>query len=568
MKGAKALYQLLKGYGVKYLFGMDSPESLYKELNRDDIRPITVHDERTAAHMADGYARVTYRPGICTAIHGPGVTNLITGLAEAYVSCIPVIGLVSAVDLELVGKHAIQELDQVSLLKPVTKWVTRVETPDQVPEMLRKAFRIATTGKPGPVVLNLTYNALKNEIEKKTSVNLKAELEFGSVPAIRIAAEPDRISKAANLLLKAQKPCVVAGGGVIQSQAWTELIELAETIAMPVATTMLGKGAIPDTHYLAVGVMGTYTSGTTGRGQVANKIVAESDVVLFIGTQTDQVDTTNWTIPSHDSTIIHIDIDPEEIGRNYTTTLGIVADAKIALAQLVAIIKERLPKQRKKTTRTKKIAQLTQEWREFIASESNSTTTPINPQRLMKELQTFIDSDTIVVTDASYSSLWVLSHIEFANPGRRFIGPRGLGIIGPGLPLALGAKLAAPTKPVICITGDGGFGYSYSDLETAARYEIPVTVIVLNNRMLGFQKHYERTFYEKAVECDFLDINFGQLAETLKCSGQRIKTPDEITPALKAAMKNNRPSVIDVIIDPDVPGPISYFDSMREDKTK
>ena len=563
LKGAEALYRLLREYGVKYLFGMDSPESLYQAVQRDEMHPITVHDERSAAHMADGYARVSFRPGICTAIHGPGVTNLITGLAEAYVSCIPVIGLVSAVDSELVGKHSIQELDQVSLLRPVTKWTVRVENADRLPELVRMAFRLATTGKPGPVVLNLTNNALEKNLGKTTSATLKAKPEFGSVPAIRIAADPDRILRAVELLLQATKPCIVAGGGVIQSQAWKELIELAELLALPVATTMLGKGSIPDSHYLSVGVMGTYTSGTTGRGRVANKLVVESDVVLLIGTQTDQVDTTEWTVPSPDSTIIHIDLDPEEIGRNYTTTLGIVADAKLALIQLVHVVKERLSKHRKESPRIQQIAKLVQEWRDTIASDWNSTKTPINPQRLMKELQTFIDSTTIVATDASYSSLWALSHLEFANPGRRFVGPRGLGIIGPGLPLALGAKLAAPQQRVICITGDGGFGYSYSDLETAARYNIPVIILVLNNRMLGFQKHYEQTIYGKAIECDFTDINFGQLAEVLNCTGVRIETPAEIQPALKTAIKTNVPSVIDVIIDPDVPGPIAFFDSMR-----
>jgi acetolactate synthase-1/2/3 large subunit len=467
------------------------------------------------------------------------------------------------VDLELVGKHSIQELDQVSLLEPVTKWVVRVENPDRLPELVRMAFRLATTGKPGPVVLNLTYNALEKDLEKVSSMTLKVNPEFGSVPGIRFAADPDRIVKAAELLLQATTPCIVAGGGVIQSQAWNELIELAELLALPVATTMLGKGAIPDSHYLSVGVMGTYTSGTTGRGRVANKLVAESDVVLLIGTQTDQVDTTEWTVPSPDSTIIHIDIDPKEIGRNYPTALGIVADAKLALAQLIRVLKEQVAKHRKESPRIKQIAKLVQEWRDTIASEWNSTKTPINPQRLMKELQAFIDSTTIVATDASYSSLWTLSHLDFATPGRRFVGPRGLGIIGPGLPLALGAKLAAPQQRVICLTGDGGFGYSYSDLETAARYQIPVTILVLNNRMLGFQKHYEQTFYGKAIECDFNDVNFGQLAEVLNCSGVRIETPAEIQPALQTAIKSDVPSVIDVVIDPDVAGPIAYFDVMR-----
>ncbi len=563
MKGAESLCQLLKGYGVRFLFGMDSPESVYQELDREEIHPITVHDERAAAHMADGYARVSFRPGICTAIHGPGVTNLITGLAEAHACCVPVIGLVSAVDAELLGKHSIQELDQVSLLKPVTKWVTRVETPDRLPELVRKAFRVATSGRPGPVVLNLAYSALEKNHAKDSAANLTVEHEFCTVPSMRIAPNPDGIMKAADLLLRANNPCVVAGGGVIQSQAWNELIHLAELLAMPVATTMMGKGAIPDTHYLSVGVVGSYTGGTVGRGRVANRIVIESDVVLLIGTQTEQADTADWTIPCAGSTVIHIDIDPDEIGRSFPTTVGIVADARLALEQLVHIVEQKVPKKRVESPRMKQIAQLLQEWRDTIAPEWNSAKTPINPQRVMKELQRFIDSETIVATDASYSSLWVLSHIDFPNPGRCFVGPRGLGVVGSGLPLALGAKLAAPEKRVILLTGDGGLFYSCSELETAARYEIPLTVIVLNNRILGFLKHYEQVLYGKAVECDFLDVDFGQLAEALKCHGTRIDKPDEIGTAIQEALEARQPAVIDVVVHPDVPGPNSCFDSMR-----
>jgi len=559
LKGSKALYRILRGYGVRYLFGMDSPESLYQEIDRDVIRPLTVRDERSGAHMADGYARVSFRPGVCTAIHGPGVTNLVSGLAEAYASCVPVVGIVSAVNSELIGKNSIQEIDQVSVLKPITKWVTCVDDPDRVPDLARKAFRVATTGKPGPVVLNLTYNAL----EKETDAQIFVEPEYASVPAIRVNPDPKRVAEAADLLTKAERPCLVAGGGVIQSSAWDELTSLAELLVAPVATTMMGKAAIPDNHYLCVGVMGTYTSGTTGRGRVANKIVQESDVVLLVGTKTDQVDTMDWSLPRAESKIIQVDIDPDEIGRNFRTVVGIVGDAKLALQQLTRVIEEKKEGSLKEPPRLSEIDRLLKEWRDAVAPGTNSEDVPINPQRVMKELRDFVDSNTIVGTDASYSSLWVLSHIDFPLSGRCFVSPRGLAGIGSGFPMALGAKLAAPDKRVICVVGDGAFAYSYHELETAARYEIPVITIVLNNKCLAFQKHYEQVFYGKSVECDFLDVNYGKVATELKCYGTRVERPSEIKDALKAAIDSGQPSVIDVMVDPNIPGPISYFDKLR-----
>ncbi|MFW9801768.1 MAG: thiamine pyrophosphate-binding protein [Candidatus Thorarchaeota archaeon] len=563
MKGAESLYNLLRDYGVKYLFGMDSPESLYQEIHHDEIRPITVRDERSAAHMADGFARVSYRPGICTAIHGPGVTNLITGIAEAYASCIPMIGLVSAVDSNLLGKHSIQEIDQVSLLRPITKWVTRVESPDHIPDMIRKAFRTATTGKPGPVVLNLTYTALENEQTENASTTMGAEPEYSSIPAARVAPDSKLILRAAEMLLEAKNPCIIAGGGVILSRACNELMQLAEHLVIPVATTMLGKGAIPDNHYLSIGVTGYYTDGIPGRGRIANRIVKESDTVLLIGTQTEQPDTADWTIPDPESTIIHIDVDANEIGRNYPTALGIVADAKLALSHLLNKAKDKVSKEPSEYPRVKQIEELLQEWRDAISPEWNSQKAPINPQRVMKELQEFIDRKSILVADASYSSLWALSHIDFPISGRRFVAPRGLGVVGSGLPLAMGVKLASPEKRVMCLTGDGGFGYSYPELETAARYEIPVVVLILNNQTLGFLKHYEKVLYGKSVECDFLDANYASIANALKCDGTRIENPDEIHEAIKSALATKRPSVIDLIVDPDIPGPMSLFDSLQ-----
>lgn len=565
MKASRALYQILRDYGVRYLFGMDSPELLYQEIDRSEIRPITVRDERSGAHMADGYARVAFGPAICTAIQGPGSTNLVTGIAEAFVSCVPVIAIASAVDSSLIGKNSIQELDQVRLFEPITKWVTRIDDPDRLPELVRKAFRIATTGKPGPVVLNIPPDTL----ERETDADMFVELEYNHVPGIRVGPNPERIREAAKLLVEAERPGMVAGGGVLQSGAWNEVKELAELLAMPVATTMMGKGTIPETHYLSVGVMGTYTSGRIGRGSVANKVIQESDVVMLVGTRTDQIDTTNWSVPTPQSKIIHIDIDPTEIGRNYRTSVEILGDAKLSLALLIETIKTRIAKgvgKSSKQERLEEIHSMLDNWRSIIGPETHSETMPINPQRLVEELRDFVDSETILAADASYSSMWALSHLDAPTTGRVFVSPRGLGGIGAGFPMSLGAKLAAPEKRVVCMVGDGGFAYAYHELETAARYKIAVVTVVLNNQCLAFQKHYERFLYGKSVECDFLDVDYGQLARTLRCHGARVERPSEIRDTLKVAFDSGQPSVVDVVIDPEKFPAISYFDKFDLDR--
>jgi len=546
MKGSKALYEMIKQYGVKYVFGMDSPELFYQEIDRSEVTPILIHHEAMGALMADGYARVTFRPGICCGNQGAGVSNLVTGLIESYNSSIPVIALAQAVPTYFEGKNAAQEFDQVSVFKPITKWVADIHDANRIPEIVRRAFRLATGGRPGPVVLNIHEDVLEQETESE----IYAEPDFATVPGKRFAPDPEKIKAAAKLLVEAERPCIIAGGGVISSQAWNELIQVAELLGAPVATTIMGKGAIPEDHPLSAGPIGSYIVGKYGRGKIAKKIIQESDVVLLVGTKTHQMSTCKWTAPSPSSRIIHMDVDINEIGRNYKTEIGIIADAKLGLAELYNVLNKMISKQHvKKGSRVDELNKLKEEWRKLNKPGAISDEAPIRLERLMKEISEFIDRDTIVSCDAASASAWAASHLFVLGTGRMLIQPRGQGALGMGLPLALGAKIGAPDKKVFCILGDGGFLCGQvQELETASRYGLNVVVFILNNKCYGWQKVEEEFLWGKSVETDFLDIDFGEVARVFKCWGTRVEKPSEIKDAIKRALDSGKPAVIDVVV--------------------
>lgn len=557
MTGARALYRALRSLGVTHLFGIDSPEPLYAELEREQIRPITVRDERAGAIMADAYARVSGRPGVCTAIRGPGVTNLVSGLAEARATSTPVVALVNDIRTNQRGKNPVQELDHLALAAPVTKWAVRVEQPERVAELTLRAFEVAMSGRPGPVLVSYPDDVLTAEIAGGSAQTASMPATY---PRARVASDPGAIAEAARVLAAATRPAIVAGGGVLISRAWAELAELAELLGAPVATTPLGKGSFDETHPLSAGVTGAYTGGALGRGKIANDLVQAADVVLLVGTKTDSIATANWTVPDPASTIVHIDVDPAEIGRNYPS-LGVVGDAKLALAALVTALRELPQAPRHDSATDLEIA--VGEWRAAYAPLFRSAASPVRPERVVAELIEHVSDDTIVCTDASYSSAWAMDLVPFREPGRRFLAPRGFAGIGWGLPAAIGAKLALPDKRVLCLTGDGGFGYVYQELETAARYQIPLVVVVLNNSTFGFQKHAEQLHFGRAIETDLLDVDYAALAWVLRCEGIRVTAPDEIGPALQRALDSGRPTVVDVVVDPDAFPPLAMYDGWQ-----
>jgi acetolactate synthase-1/2/3 large subunit len=547
--GAEAVSDALVKLGVTHIFGMDTPEPLYINLD-PSIRPITIHDERAGAVMADAFARASGRVGVCSAIRGPGATNLISGLAEAYNTSTPVLALVNDVATSNLDRNAIQGIDHVRLFEQVTKWGRRVDTPERTAEYVAHAMRVATTGRPGPVLLAFPDSALVNG-----PVNPVEIAETATYPRVRMAADPSQIDAAARQIEAAVRPIVIAGGGLHLSHGYEALQALAEKLQIPIATTPLGKGAIAETHPLAAGVVGAYTAAKGARGWLANQAVREADLVILLGTKTDSIATNDWTVPSRDQKIIHIDIDPGELGRTYTA-LEIAADAKLALEQLNLLVRPRSEPSAWTMELQSKIAN----WNSNFAALDMSTG-EIDPRLIYRTLNTLLNDDDIVTTDASYSSAWGMDLLRYKKAGRKFLVPRGFAGLGWGVPAAIGAKFAKPDSAVYCVTGDGGFGYVAMEMETAARYDVPICVIVLNNSILGFQQHYEKHRFGKTVETSFTSVNYADLARTLNCDGIRVNTPAELEAALQSSKGLRRPLLIDVVVPADAKPPIATFAS-------
>lgn len=555
--GGALLYATLKSYGVTCLFGMEDPIHVFHAVDRSFTRIVTVRDEKHAAIMAHGYAQVTGRPGVCAATFGPGATNLITGLLEAQRSSVPVIALVQDHALRLKNKHASSALDHAVALAPYVKEVIRIDTPEQAGDAVRKAFRIATTGRPGPVVLLCPGDVMAAEAEAETW----ADLAYSHFPANRVRASRDSIAAAAQLLASARRPLLIAGGGTIISGAEEEVRLLAELFDMPVATTMTGRGAIADAHPLAAGPLGSTTGGRYGRGRISNTLFGEADVVFALGSRTGQLCYSDWTLPKPGTKLIHLDIDPAEIGRNFATDVAMVGDVRDTLRDLLAHCAEHGLASTDAGSR-ERLDALTHDWRAEFRPVATSGQVPIRPERLLAEISARAGEKTLIVTDASYVTGWAMSHIDVPKAGRFILSPRGTGGIGWSLPAAIGAKLADPSLNVVCVTGDGAFGYVFNELETAARYGVEVQVVVFNNGTLGFQRHWEQKVMGRYLECDFLDIDFAELGRALKCGGERITDPAGIAAGLARGQAAKGPYVLDVVIDPDATAPIVGFESI------
>ena len=549
------LGSMLAGYGVTHLFGM----RIYP-LELTQVRPICIHHEASAALMSYGYARVSGRPGVMT-LNRAATPNALIGLAEAWTSSVPVIVLLDGIPIALEGKNAQFAQDQIGFLRPVTKWIGDVSDLSMAPDMLTKAFRIATTGRPRPVAVNLRGAGPVSNPNHRIDADPVCEPEYSLFPAHRPLPDSQTVEKAAAILGQAQRPCIIAGGGVILSRAWAELQDLAEIGQIPVATTISGKGSFPERHPLSAGPTANFggMGGPLGRARVARKIVNDSDVVLLVGTRTNEMATNRWTVPDPSATILHLDLDQEEIGRNYRTAVGIVADAKLGLRALTDALRVHsgtLPDSRKE--RTEELRQLLEQWRADMAGIMASDEMPIHSARLVREVEQVMGSDTILVSDGSSPFIWGTNNI-LVEAGATFISPRGTGAIGTGLPMAIGAKLAAPDKQVICFEGDGGLMCGIlAELETAARYNVAITIVVFNNggyheagigsgRLMLTNKDTEE---QRPVhtEMDFLPgLNFAAIARELKCEAFRVERPEQIGPALRDATECGRPAVVDIV---------------------
>ncbi|MEM1543410.1 MAG: biosynthetic-type acetolactate synthase large subunit [Candidatus Bathyarchaeia archaeon] len=535
MSGARALVEALKREGVEVIFGIPGGAILpvYDVLYDSDIKHILMRHEQCAAHAADGYARASGRVGVCMATSGPGATNLVTGIANAYMDSSPIIAITGQVPRAFIGKDAFQETDIIGITTPITKCNFQVRNAADIPKIVKTAFYIASTGRRGPVLIDLPRDTQLEEAE----MNFDEKIELrGYKPTYD--PHPLQVEKAVQLLIQAERPVIVAGGGVIASNACSELIALAETLLAPVATTLMGKGAIPEDHPLSLGMLGMH--GTVA----ANYIVQDADVLLAVGMRFSDRSTGNIRAFCPNGKIIHVDIDSSEIGKNIKPHIPIVADAKKALQAIHSHLIEKF-KRKERSTWLSRVQELKKIHEEMIKSEGDG----IKPPALMAEIRRLLPNDAIVTTEVGQNQMWAALYLKTYKP-RTFISSGGLGTMGFGFPAAIGAKVACPNVPVVDIAGDGSFIMTEQDLASSVAWKIPVIVVVLNNSVLGMVAQWQRLFYRRRYSAvDLKGIpDFVKLAEAYGAQGFRAQSIEEFRAAFKEALNSDVTTVIDVPI--------------------
>jgi len=550
--GGTIVAKLLRSLGVSYVFGMPGGQTLPIYMGILDEHPHMRHVlfrcEKCAVYAADAYARVSSRPGVCDGTVGPGATNMVSGVAEAWGASIPLIVMTSDIHTWMVGKWASQECDQMAMMKPFVKAGFYLSRTDRIADAVQKAFRIATTGRPGPVHLDFPMDVVMDEAE--FDPDLQVDVEHSHYPSVRTAPDSDSVNKASELILRAERPVLVAGGGVVTSGAWDELRRLAELLAIPVVTTIMGKGSMPEDHPLSLGVGGS--SGKT----CANKAMSDADLVVFVGCKTGQFATMNWTLPRPGTRIVHVDVDPGEIGRNFPTDVGVVGDARLSLKALVDRLKEMMTfKSSCVAPRLEEVRRAVKVWRDSVEPRMVSDEVPIRPTRLVREMRRFLSDDAILTCDASLASFWGAIFFDVRRAGRYFLAPRGMAGIGAGFSFALGAKVAAADRQVMGLGGDGGFGMSLHELETARRMNLPVVYAVLNDSALGWIKLGELATFKRTISADFTQLDFSKIAEAFGCNGIRVERPGEIAEAISDGFRSGVPTVLDVVTGVELPSP-------------
>ncbi|HJX24446.1 MAG TPA: biosynthetic-type acetolactate synthase large subunit [Candidatus Bathyarchaeia archaeon] len=536
MSGSKAICESLKREGVKVIFGIPGGMTIpaYDALYDSDIRHILVRHEQCAAHMADGYARVSGRAGVCFGTSGPGATNLVTGIANAYMDSTPVVAMTGQVVKSVIGKDAFQEADIIGITMPITKYNFQAKNSKDIPLIMRKAFHIATTGRPGPVLIDLPRDVQLEEADMVFPE--KVEIK-GYRPTLE--PHPLQVKKIVEALKNAERPMILAGGGVTTSNASEELVRLAEFMLAPVATTFMGKGCISEDHPLSLGIMGMH--GTLA----SNKVVLEADLLLAVGTRFSDRTTGRIDEFAPDAKIIHIDIDPAEIGKNSKVDIPVVADARMALTA----INRNLVDSAKRSDKSPWMDRVNELKNLKLSFKDEGT---MKPPKLLMMLRGLLKPDTIVTTEVGQNQMWAALYFKALRP-RTFISSGGLGTMGFGFPAALGAKVARPNLPVVDIAGDGSFIMTEQELATSVTENIPVIVIVLNNSMLGMVAQWQRLFYKRRYSGVKLDKvpDFVKLAEAYGAQGLRAQSYVEFEEAVKKALKSDVTTVIDVPISPE-----------------
>ncbi|MBQ2831283.1 acetolactate synthase large subunit [Methanobrevibacter sp.] len=536
MRGGEAIIESLKNMGVKTIFGYPGGQTIpfYDMLYDADMNHILVRHEQCAAHAADGYARASGRVGVCLATSGPGATNLVTGIATAYMDSSPIVAITGQVPTHLIGNDAFQEADIIGITMPITKHSFQPKNPDLIPSMVKSSFEIASSGRPGPVLIDVPKEVQEGELTEFDDSLISTP---GYNPNVK--GNIRQIKKARDLIKEAKRPVILAGAGVIISNACCELKKLSETIDAPVMTSLLGKGAIDETSDLALGMLGMH-----GR-KVSNDYINESDLLIAVGIRFS--DRTTGRIDSFvpDTKVIHIDIDPAEIGKNVDVDLPIVGDAKNVLSSL------------NKTLKGHEISDDVKSWADMIKQKKQELMprvtyddVPLKPQTVIKEISEVLTPESILTTDVGQNQMWAAHFYDTQKP-RKFISSGGLGTMGFGFPSAIGAKVACPDDPVVSINGDGGFLMVCQELATIYDYDIPIIAVVLENRTLGMVYQWQTLLYGgRHSETEFKDSpDFVKLAESFGINAARITKPGETKEALASAIKDNESILLNVVID-------------------
>lgn len=548
VSGAEAMVRLLQLYGVKHIFGLCGDTSLpfYDALHRLDhgMEHVLTRDERSAAYMADAYARVTGRVGVCEGPSGGGATYILPGLVEANESSIPVLGITSDISVTSRGKYALTELDQRSLFRPLTKWNTVIERADMLPAAVRTAFRAMTTGKPGSTHIGLPFDVQKGAVDPD---DIWVQPEHGAYPAWRSGPNPDDVARAVEIMRSARRPLFICGGGAVISGASDVLSELAELLGAPVATTISGQGSLAETHSLCLGVV-----GSNGGTAPTRNVVRQSDLIIFVGCRAGSVTTERWSYPRRGVSIIHIDIDPSVISANYPTAVGLVGDARLILTELKEAL-ERSPAglDRGGSEARHSVAEAKREKQAAFLELARSAQTPILPERVVSTLQEVLPRDAIVVCDPGTPCPYLSAYYELQESGRHFITNRAHGALGYSLSAVVGAWYGRPGTKCVAVMGDGSFCFTVGELETIRRLNIPVMLIVLSNGSYGWIKAGQKSgFGGRFFSVDFGSPDYVGIAEGFGLKAWSVRDPGDLRGILAKAAECSGPCLVEIVTQP------------------
>jgi acetolactate synthase-1/2/3 large subunit len=541
--------ELLKGYGVGEVFGLPGETTLpwYKEWSSiPEVKHVMMRDERSATFAADAFARFSYRPGVC---EGPsvGATHMIPGVAEAYKASVPMLVFTSDIPLHYEKRNTLTGIDQTAMFVGITKESLTVTEASELPNIVRRAFRLATSGKPGPVHIRFPIDKQGEEIGDP---RLYIQKDFKTYPGHRPVAELAKISEALKVLGLAQRPVIVCGQGVLLSQAWGEVQVIAELFGIPVGTTINGKGSFPESHPLSIGVI-----GSRGGTAFSNKVINEADTIFYIGCSTDSTGTDTWRTPSLETQakIIHLDISEAEVGNNYPIEAALIGDAAATLRVMVEVA-EKQEKKVRKLPRIRVIQKEREDYDAYVRGLMLSNDVPIHPLRFVKELGEALPKDYAIVQDVGIAAIYTSTFLKQSEAGRKMIFNYAMGSLGYAIPASIGARYARPNSVVVTLVGDGSFGFTAGELETVARVGGPNHIILFNNLSFGWiraewQLSYGKEYVDFAT--NFKPVDYLKIAEGFGLEATRVEKADDLGPTLKRNLKKIEPTFTEIIVKPE-----------------